>query len=385
MSLKIMSWNMAGAKLLGKLSPQPQPVAVEYIDAYKSVWSETKNTYLNQFGKNDFTPDIILLQECIGFIDTRGENDQCGRWQKASHILESIFSDYSCFFFPSVSSHKNPHPAKWEKYNLPKYIEAQQGYGICVKTKENLRKLWITNKDNNKAPGEFDIPEPNQYQLCFEAINTTTGAYLGTRDTEPRLAVLGRMKLEISPGNERYINFLNIHLTTLKGEREGNIKLNRVASETRLTQLNLILNNVISAYQGSQEYRVPRISEAYKEDIWVIAGDFNATPDSVEISLIRRMGFIDGNPIKQLYDVTGQYKGMVGTKWSLDPKRSLPPTVVDYIFFGLEQTAFAIGTLPVGFSDEGDITQDYRRPFRPEFTNKIFETDHAVMFAALKV
>jgi len=102
---------------------------------------------------------------------------------------------------------------------------------------------------------------------------------------------MGRMYV-----NGRYVNFLNVHLTTLKGERVGNIRLNRKASERRLRQLDLILDNVISTYQEASAYRIPRQAYNGEDDVWILGGDFNAKPDSNEITLVKRMGFVDGNP-----------------------------------------------------------------------------------------
>ena len=128
---------------------------------------------------------------------------------------------------------------------------------------------------------------------CFEPISITTGLYLGQRDTEPRLVIMGRVKLE-SEGESRYLNYLNIHLNTLSGEREGNVRLNRRAGASRLHQIELILDNIVSAYQETTRYRMPAGTQQSQRDIWVIGGDFNTTPDSDEINMIRQSGFTGG-------------------------------------------------------------------------------------------
>ena len=379
MEIKVMSWNMAGAKLFAKLDSKPNLAAKSYINAYKDVWENKIQHFLSLNPNRPEYPEIILLQECIGFIDTREEPS--GRWQNGADILQEIYPEYKCFFFPALSSLKNPHPAKWNKYKkgkakgdyLPDEIEAQQGYGICVRNPDNLRKIWITDELKKEA----DKPEKNNYQLCFEATNTTTGLYLGDRDTEPRLAILGRMKVGTNGRDERYLNFLNVHLATIKGERRGNIRLNKIASSYRTQQLDLILDNVISAYQETDTNRIARTSNTRREDIWIIGGDFNSTPDSAEISLVKRAGFVDGNPDKKLIDTNqdSSYHNEIGTKWSL-ADRDLPLTILDYIFCGLERTTFPTGKIEVSNS---------RRPLRPEFTDNRFETDHAVLFASFKI
>jgi len=43
--------------------------------------------------------------------------------------------------------------------------------------------------------------------------------YQGDRDTEPRLVVMGRCFRSSGNQRGRYINFLNLHLDTMRGER----------------------------------------------------------------------------------------------------------------------------------------------------------------------
>lgn len=379
MDIKVMSWNMAGAKMLKYLDSPPDPVAKSYINAYSNVWSGSIQRYFTNPRKE--YPDIILLQECIGFEDLSA--NPSGRWVSGEFILQQIFQGYKCFFFPAVSSLNNPHPAKWNKYGqggavknyIPDYVNIQQGYGICIKADIQPRTLWVPHKKKGHIHPDVDKPD-QQYRLCFEPINITTGLYLGNRDTEPRQAILGRILLS-SGGEERYVNFLNLHLNTLKGEREGSIRLNRLSSRSRTLQLELVLDNVISAYQETSSYRMPHSTDKRKEDIWIMGGDFNSTPDSEEIALIERMGFVDGNTQKEIEDedTSSPYHNQIGTKWSLS-NRSLPPIVLDYIFCGLERMAFPANKLD---------TKNSKRPFRPSFTEERFESDHAVLFVKFKL
>jgi len=382
MRINVMSWNMAGAKMLEHLDPPTDPVAKSYISAYRHVWLKGITPYLSSPRK--IHPDIILLQECIGFTDT--SIDPSGRWGKGQSILSEIFQGYKCYFFPAVTSHENPHPAKWLKYQqggdvenfIPPYINIQQGYGICIKEGIQPRTLWIASKCWEETFNDADKPDRDA-TLCFEPISITTGLYQGDRDTEPRKAILGRVLLS-SGSEKRYVNFLNVHLNTLKGEREGSIRLNRTAGQSRLVQIDLLLNNVVSAYQEARTYRVPVRGDNRKEDIWIIGGDFNATPDSEEISLIKRMGFVDGHEKSEQKEIEDQnsdspYHGKVGTKWSLK-SRSAPPIALDYIFCGLERVAFPAGKLN---------THDSKKPFRPLFPREEFESDHAVLFASFGI
>jgi len=397
MILKVMSWNMAGAKVFGCLDGDPDPVAKTYIKHFYEAWEQG---VLRQFQTSKHQPDypdIILLQECIGFVDHRATPS--GRWQTGKQILEGVFSSsYECFFFPAFSSHTHPHPARWNQlwqgggttHYIPEEIEAQQGYGVCVRRDPApLRRLWVKDPQPDTTKDPIDRPNPLQYNLCFEAIHTATGLYLGGRDTEPRLVVLGRLKVPDGPGGERYVNFLDVHLTTLKGEREGKIRLDRQGSRIRLQQLEMILDNIISAYQEATQHRMPRTAPHQKEDIWVMAGDFNATPVSEELELVGQAGFVDGNPDKHLEDAEGTFDGQIGTKWSIrrDPgapggppfinKYIGPPIVVDYVLCGLQSSAFSVNGVSMARS---------RRPYRPPFPQgSPFEPDHAVLFASLDV
>lgn len=392
MILRVMSWNMAGAKVFGCLDGDPDPVAKTYTQHFHEAWEDGVLQHFRTPAHQPDYPDIILLQECIGFMDHRV--NPSGRWQTGKEILQSVFSSsYECFFFPAFSSHTHPHPARWNQFRqgqgtkhfIPEEIEAQQGYGVCVrKDVAPLRRLWVENPHPPKDRPDIDHPTALQYDLCFEAVHTTTGLYLGGRDTEPRLVVLGRLKVPDGSG-ERYVNFLNVHLTTLKGEREGKVRLDRQGSRIRLQQLDLILDNVISAYQEATEHRMPRATPTQKEDIWIMAGDFNATPVSEELELVSQAGFIDGNPDKHLEDAEGTFEGQIGTKWSIKrtPGSPIiveyigPPIVVDYILCGLQSSAFPVNGASMARS---------RRPYRPRFClGSPFEPDHAVLFASLDI
>ena len=374
-----MSWNMAGAKLLEHLDPPPGPAAGSYLTAFRGVWDDGIGPWLGT--PRGEGPDIMLLQECIGFEDLSPE--PTGRWQSGKTLLERIFQGYECFFFPSVTSHKNPHPGKWKRYEsggevdacIPGYVDAQQGYGICIREGLGSRKLWIPYRDPRNASPDADLPGPDCHS-CFESIGFTPGLYLGSRDTEPRAALMGRTRLE-SEGETRYLNYLNVHLNTLIGEREGSIRLNRMASSSRLRQIDLILDNVVSAYQEAKEYKMPDTVTGGKADIWIIGGDFNATYDAEEIEHIRHMGFVDAIPEKQIHDADpdSPYHDQAGTKWSIH-NANTPAVVLDHIFCGLEHSSFPAGGVDVSGS---------RRPYRPHFDRTEFASDHAVLYAEIRL
>lgn len=103
------------------------------------------------------------------------------------------------------------------------------------------------------------------------------------------------------------------------------------ASKIRLAQLGIIFRGIVSRYnlrkqRGFPErgiIRNPKKWESFEryEPVWILAGDFNFTPESKEYETMIRMNFIDVVPNK------GH-----GTK-AKGPGN--PPTLtVDYIFAG---------------------------------------------------
>ncbi len=404
MSIQTISWNLAGAKALKNPELSNKNNAVtrssdvylqEYIDAYNRTW--------NSLLGGGRLPDIILLQECIGF---RADRSLASKYPPGKDILYRIFTgsngneplslnEYYCEFFPAISSDMNPHPGKWDKYRrevimngkrqpyIPNDVVIEQGYGVCIR-KRRLRKIWIPLEKYRKEDAGIDIPESDgnneQYKLCFEVVNMSVGSFLGNRDTEPRLAVFGRCCFR-GRKNDTYVNFINVHLTTLKGEREGSIRRNRLASEMRLGQLGLILDGIVSAYQESETWRVPRPRPGdAQDDIWIIGGDFNTTRESEEFRLMKSSGFLEAVSDYAITDEEGnaEIDGKEGTKWSIDKNQGVvgPPIVVDYIFYGITGTTYPKNKTP-------PTTYAPRRPSFKGFES--FQSDHAVLRAEIPI
>ena len=109
MKINVMSWNLAGAKVFGNLEEKPLPTAQTYIQHFHAAWRDGVLPHFST-APNRSSPDVIVLQECIGFVDKRP--DPSSRWQTGEQILQGIFAGYECFFFPAFSSHTHPHPAR---------------------------------------------------------------------------------------------------------------------------------------------------------------------------------------------------------------------------------------------------------------------------------
>jgi len=140
-----------------------------------------------------------------------------------------------------------------------------------------------------------------------EKVALESGLYFGDRDTEPRAALVAHFVF--SPGSKPLDIFVvNVHLTTLTMEREGVPKIDRGATEARLAQLDIIFDGIVSRYNswrrgGFRErgkLRQPKDWESFDrcEPVWILAGDFNSTPESLEYKAVRQVNFLDVVPAK---------------------------------------------------------------------------------------
>jgi endonuclease/exonuclease/phosphatase family metal-dependent hydrolase len=151
-------------------------------------------------------------------------------------------------------------------------------------------------------------------------IRIDTGLYIGTRDTEPRIAVVSHFICE-----NRHVFMVNLHLTTLLNEREGFPERDCLGAEIRGQQLDIVLNGIVSRYNRWREKQYAIDSET--RPIWFLAGDFNATENSLEIEKMKRLNFLDLCPDKG----SGTKRGKNGRSAAL---------TLDYIFAGPAYYAF---------------------------------------------
>lgn len=172
-------------------------------------------------------------------------------------------------------------------------------------------------------------------QEYMEVVELKSALYLGTRDTEPRAALLIHLSLSNIGGNNLPkpldVFVINLHLTTLTLEREGNPAIDERAEKARLQQVDTVLNEIVSPYNEwrSRGYKVEgatllaekggRVETAQRfSPIWIITGDFNFIPESVEFKTLERRGFIS------MVNAFTKAKGL----------GNLPSIQVDYIFAG---------------------------------------------------
>lgn len=285
----ILTWNIAGAKFLGSSKSK----RAEYSVLLNKSISDLVDRY---------SPDFILLQESVCY----SENTEL--YEKTSIIQPP--DNYKHDFTPTIDTTNQSHPMKWEKYyNTGKWGQNSyiaQGHSILWKSDFANQSLWA------------EIPDKTE-DFQKEIVRLDTGLYTGTRDSEPRSLVVTRF---YSPLTKLNLIMVNIHLTTLHGEREYIFERDIEGSRIRIAQIKTVLKGVISRYNNWLKK-----SEADSiQPIWILAGDFNCQIDSQEIEFLKRMGFTDINPDKGL-----------GTKRSIVHGSSRSITV-DYIFIGATQS-----------------------------------------------
>lgn len=170
----------------------------------------------------------------------------------------------------------------------------------------------------------------------MEVVALESGLYFGERNTEPRAALVVHIVLS-QIGDEELpypldVFVVNVHLTTLMLEREGVPAVDEKAAQTRMRQIDSVLNDVISRYNEWRaqsfvirgEHIPPNSKDGRVEThdrlppIWIIAGDFNFTPESLEYATLVRRGFLSMVPGRT------KAKGLGND----------PSLTVDYIFAG---------------------------------------------------
>lgn len=281
-NVTIVSWNIGGVGFLKT----------------DTIGQTQKKERINQAIKNIINsknPDFILLQEIVKY--------------KNIDIIEAP-NDYNYTSTIAIDTKNNKHPVKWDQIikegNWSKSDYLGQGMGILWKSDIPHCHIWETNINN----------ATHSKKLEMEKIHIETGLFVGDRDTEPRVIVVSHFIL-----HEKHIFLVNIHLTTLRGEREGFPKKDEEGINIRLNQIGIILNGIVSRYN---EWRNNLGIISDRRALWFLVGDFNATPSSEEITRIKRRNF------------TSLCRGY--TKRSKDG--GAPMITVDYIFAGPKYYSF---------------------------------------------
>lgn len=257
MFLTIASWNIAGASIL---------------TVSEAIREEKHNLYNRQINAliKKSNPDIVLLQEVV-------------RYETKSGTVREIIDCPEGYYYlasTTIDTIKNAYPPKWNKirrkgqWGKNTYI----GVGLGILWKKNIKhsSLWSTKLKHLKTGP----------QLEKEEVRIETGLFTGNRDTEPRMAVVSHFNIL-----KHDVYIINLHLTTLKGEREGFPERDLQGSIIRQEQINTVLNGIVSRLNHDQHQLTNHFKKKQQPGIWIIGGDFNATPESPEITKIQQMNF----------------------------------------------------------------------------------------------
>ena len=289
--ITIASWNINGISFL-KTGPEERGRLKPAI-----------TRQLNDECLHKFRPDFLAVQEIV-------------RYEENGVVQELVEPPEGYCYQSSISidTASQNHPVKWEpirkagKWVADDYLG--QGNGLLWREDIPHCSIWDwTGEKARRGKG-----------LRQEAIRIDTGLFTGNRDTEPRLAVVSHFIYE-----KRHLFIVNLHLTTLLKEREGFPDRDCLGAEIRGRQLDIVLSGIVSRYNRWREEQYPLAPD--DRPIWFLAGDFNATENSLEIEKIKRLNFLD-----LCLD-----KG-AGTKRGKDSANAA--LTLDYIFAGPAYYAF---------------------------------------------
>lgn len=306
MEFRVLNWNVGGEN---------------YLMLRENQRKEFRNNlnYELTYLINTYKPHVVSLQEIVRYGNSP---------QNATDIIDQI-NDYSYYSIPLHNSYLLSSEAKWDKVrrfgSWPQSTFFAQGSAMLIHKDLPHFPIWGLSASN-----KFVTAEERHF---IERVNLDFGLFLGDRNTEPRAALVAHFICQPKGEKEKPLDIflINLHLTTCMMEGEGIPKIDLEASNLRLKQLNIIFRGIVSRYniwraQGYSNHglkRAPKEGETFDRHppVWILAGTFNFTPESVEYETIMRMNFIDC-----IYN-----KGS-GTKAKGSGE---PPTLtLDYVFAG---------------------------------------------------
>lgn len=297
---RVVTWNIGGAKYL------------EFGQRKRESFKDTLHANLGLL-LTTYKPDLILFQEAVRTAEAGLVPTELIDSEKISENLPEKLRYELMYHYSSsvaIDTENQKHPQKWAKYfknnrwKTGSYLA--QGYGILWKSTLCHAAIWDTEAHSG--------PE-----IQKEVVRIETGLFTGSRDTEPRIAVVSHFIVTLR-GKPLDIFVVNLHLTTLKQERQGSPARDSEGSQIRLAQLGIITTGIVSRFNEWAEGR-----KEYKNrwrPLWIMGGDFNCMPSAPELRMLKDMNFIDLNPNKGS-----------GTKGKGIPLKKATITL-DYLFAG---------------------------------------------------
>ena len=317
--IKILSWNVGGAKFLKlpKSDPKtrnPAPNRHEFRCALNKRLEQLLHLH---------RPDFVLLQEIVQY--------EC--YPNPFNLITREWEDYYYLPVIAIDTLNQNHPLKWKPYReegaWSEDAYLAQGYGLLWKKKIYHCPIFGDFRDEQQLR--------NDYHLPIEIVHIDTGLYRGDRDTEPRLAVVAHFVLS-APDGPIDVFLVNLHLTTLKGEREGVLSRNREGRVIREKQLDLILDGIVSRYNQWWNERIDDWKMKRHKPVWILGGDFNCLPDSDEIRKIRSNGFFN-----LIHDHQPTKASGLGSEAGI---------ILDYLFAGLDNYSIDATIMQTDFTEQ---------------------------------
>lgn len=305
MDFKILNWNIGGAKYLQEKPSEREETREQLNNALRDLTKKYK-------------PHVVTLQEIVLY----------GASKKSVKDIIDPPTSYNYYSFPLIDSDRLSSKGKWDKVkHLGGWRRSTffaQGNAFLLRKDVPHFPVWDLS-----ALSECGLGKQRHF---IEQVNLETGLYFGDRNSEPRAALVAHFMYNQGIARKPLDIFVvNLHLTTLIMEREGIPEIDFEASRIRRAQFDVIIRGIVSQYnkwrrQGYPSRGKPRRKKKWEtydryEPVWILAGDFNFTSESLDYETVKRMNFIDVVPQKG-----------TGTKAKGANK---PATLtVDYIFAG---------------------------------------------------
>jgi endonuclease/exonuclease/phosphatase family metal-dependent hydrolase len=323
-SLKILNWNIAGAKYLELRSKESKTNTLP--ENTREAFRKRLNEALKKLIETH-EPDVITLQEVCRYEDGKDRNPH--------HVIDAV-KDYEYFPHWLIDTQHHSATGKWDKVRA---MGEWAGQAFFAQGNAILIKKNIPHFRPFDLPAIGQEPDVSLPRDRIEVVKLESGLYLGDRNTEPRAGLVAHLVLSQLHNGKSYeklerpidIFVVNLHLTTLMKEREGIPELDSDGSQIRMRQLDIVFNGIVSRYNKwkKDDFRIrgehiaPKQGETHTRHspIWVIAGDFNFTRESAEYHSVIQRGFIDMIQNHQ-----------IGTKTSGLGEN--PTLTVDYVFAG---------------------------------------------------
>ena len=243
--LQVVSFNIGGARKMRRPPHNHNKLAADVVQALRQIIDPDQ-------------PTLIALQE-TGQAVVNGIPKDVGQG-----IARGLGAAYVDGFAAEITMRHHPHPKQWNRPDWQGMTQAAEGNGI------------ITNLPRENWPQGSHTRAASPWTR-HATISRATLYSSGGRDTQPRNLIAASLNYLGIP-----FYFLNTHLGTLTGEdrHDPTRARSQQASQTRQAQIREILRVIDELKQADQAQGQP-------ERAILLAGDFNATPDSSEMTLLQ--------------------------------------------------------------------------------------------------